>query len=843
MATDIERLVLQLSADIRGLERSMDRAAKKTNDSTRQIERRFDTMNTRVAAAGQAMGRALASSIAAIGLGLAVRETAEFADAWTTARNRLAAAGVALEDVAAVQNRLVALSVETRTGLEQTVDLYARLTRATAQLGTSQQDVERATRIVNQAFVAGGAAASEQRSAILQLGQALGSGVLQGDELRALRENAPLLAQAIAREFNTTIAGLKQLGEEGRLVNERVFQAILNSGEDIGRQFAVTVPTISQGLQQVGTSLTRYIGQLDRTIGGTQVFNDVMTLLRENLDNASAALERYNEAQADTPNARYDRVLQDSAALVGNWRDAEQATQEQAEAVENLSDAELELRREQRRTGEYQKQRHIERLREIYDETQAIRQNYLNLLRDAERRNLNPFDLRAQADVNEYNDAITEANRRLRELEEQLGHVARQPLSVFADEAAESVGDLGDVVAGTSRTVSGYETDLEKLNRTVREVTQAHSELAEAAASALFNSDRAIALDDGSDGAYQRIQEAATQLDLAIQKLSGSNASREIVDAVVQYARSTNDIRRAVEAIDLAGSAIAPQDVLLAMEELRKLSDDLTGQILEGEDRAVADFQRKMDQIEEARSAAIALGIEDLGAYERAAAAAHAELAEALSALYDVENPFADFDLDSLTQDLPEFEVIGEEFRRVMRDSVKQAMKEGIQTDDWGTAFRGILADAIVAGLDDALNRLGDFLADFFFGTNGQQGFLNFVASSFALGGGRATGGPIQPFTRYPVNEQGAGEVLFVGKTAGEMLNAQQFRDLVGAGRGGVTLHLDNRMIIQGDMADSTLAKARAERQRSELLLMQKLPGVIDGRVNESIVHRRIRRS
>ena len=45
-------------------------------------------------------------------------------------------------------------------------------------------------------FKAGGAAASEQAAGILQLSQALGSGLLQGDELRSLRENAPLLAQA-----------------------------------------------------------------------------------------------------------------------------------------------------------------------------------------------------------------------------------------------------------------------------------------------------------------------------------------------------------------------------------------------------------------------------------------------------------------------------------------------------------------------------------------------------------------------------------------------------------------------------------------------------------------------
>lgn len=115
----------------------------------------------------------------------------------------------------------------TRSGLSETADLYAKLLRSTAGVAKSELEVAKATEIVNKAFKAGGAAASEQAAGILQLAQGLGSGMLQGDELRSVRENAPLLAQAIADYFGTTIAGLKELGSEGQLTSDKIFQAIL----------------------------------------------------------------------------------------------------------------------------------------------------------------------------------------------------------------------------------------------------------------------------------------------------------------------------------------------------------------------------------------------------------------------------------------------------------------------------------------------------------------------------------------------------------------------------------------------------------------------------------------
>lgn len=213
---------------------------------------------------------------------LGVREIKEYADTWTRLGNQLAAAS----EISGIQARslkdLNVLANQSRSGIEETAGLYARMLRSTKGVAKSELEVAQATDTVNKAFKAGGAAASEQAAGIMQLGQALGSGFLQGDELRSLRENAPVIAQAIADEFGTTIAGLKELGAEGKLTSDRVFKAILNAQKNIDAAFGTTSSTISEGITRVKNAFIEYVGSSDQTLGATAVINKVLNMLADN---------------------------------------------------------------------------------------------------------------------------------------------------------------------------------------------------------------------------------------------------------------------------------------------------------------------------------------------------------------------------------------------------------------------------------------------------------------------------------------------------------------------------------------------------------------------------------
>lgn len=90
---------------------------------------------------------------------------------------------------------------------------------------------------MNKSFVVGGASIEEQKSAMLQLTQAMASGKLQGDELRSLAETSPALIQAIANKLGVSRGEVKKLGADGKITADIVKTAMLDASDTIDKQF------------------------------------------------------------------------------------------------------------------------------------------------------------------------------------------------------------------------------------------------------------------------------------------------------------------------------------------------------------------------------------------------------------------------------------------------------------------------------------------------------------------------------------------------------------------------------------------------------------------------------
>lgn len=224
------------------------------------------------------------SALQVLGIGVAANEMKNYADSWTRMGNKIAAASQSSGVQARSLIELRQGADNARSSLDEYVDLYARIMRNSKGVAKSEQEVADATNIVSKAFAVGGAAASEQAAGVLQLGQALGSGFLQGDELRSIRENAPVLAQAVADEFGTTIAGLKDLGAEGKLTSDRILKAILNARQQIEAQFNKTSLTIEQSLTLIKNAATQYVGSMDKAIGASRLVTTGIKAIADNFD-------------------------------------------------------------------------------------------------------------------------------------------------------------------------------------------------------------------------------------------------------------------------------------------------------------------------------------------------------------------------------------------------------------------------------------------------------------------------------------------------------------------------------------------------------------------------------
>lgn len=142
----------------------------------------------------------------------------------------------------------------------------SRLIARLRPMGMSMQTIETAFAGFNTATILAGATASESAGAFLQLSQALGSGVLRGQELNSILEQAPLIAQAIATEMGSTVGALKKFGEEGKITSEIVIAALgrveregAGQLEEALRGPAAAIKDFQNAVQDVQVALTQDI--------------------------------------------------------------------------------------------------------------------------------------------------------------------------------------------------------------------------------------------------------------------------------------------------------------------------------------------------------------------------------------------------------------------------------------------------------------------------------------------------------------------------------------------------------------------------------------------------------
>lgn len=253
----------------------MDSSFNRTSQSVNNTERSMQSLS-KVAAA--LTGYLSASMVAS------------YSEAWTELNNKLSNSVRASESLIDVTQRVFDISQATRSSLDATATLYARLERGTREYNTSAEDLAKLTSIINQGFIVSGATAQEAENAIIQLSQGIASGVLRGEEFNSVAEQGSRLMVALADSMGVGIGQLRKMAAEGKLTTDVVVKGLLSQGDAIGKEFAKTTRTMSQAFQEAGNNLTKFLGE-NTTIKSTiSAFSDAVITVSKNLDELSSVL-------------------------------------------------------------------------------------------------------------------------------------------------------------------------------------------------------------------------------------------------------------------------------------------------------------------------------------------------------------------------------------------------------------------------------------------------------------------------------------------------------------------------------------------------------------------------
>ncbi|HGO5397570.1 TPA: phage tail tape measure protein [Klebsiella oxytoca] len=297
MAT-LRELVIKISANSQSFQSEISRASrmgenyyktmqqggKQAAASSRETQKALASVTAQLNET-KAAAVSLAGSMAGV---FATSQLIQYADTWNMMNGRLKLASVSADDFADAQRNLYEISQRTGTSLEANTQLYSRVAQSMRDAGYASGDIARVTETVATSLKLSGAGIAETSSVITQLSQALGSGVLRGEEFNSIMENGGRLARLLADGLGTSIGGLRAMANAGQLTTDKLIPVLTNV-DILRKEFEQLAPTISGSTQKVENAFMAWVGGADKASGASAALAGGLDSLAENIDNVATA--------------------------------------------------------------------------------------------------------------------------------------------------------------------------------------------------------------------------------------------------------------------------------------------------------------------------------------------------------------------------------------------------------------------------------------------------------------------------------------------------------------------------------------------------------------------------
>ena len=268
MAGSLGHLNIQLELDQvkfqSGINNAQGRVKRFTDTTTKQLNNIERSMNS--------LNRVSANLFKAGIAGFGVSQLKGFADGYTEIQNKLRLVESASISSSKGLNNVFDIALKTNQSINATSGVYQRFAQNAETLKISQAQIASLTETVSKAVAVSGASAGAADAALTQFGQALGSGILRGDEFNSVMEQTPALAKAIAAGLGVTTGELRNMAKDGKLTMDVLVPALERAKESVDDQFNTRILTISAAFENLNTSTIKWIGELDKSTGASEAF-------------------------------------------------------------------------------------------------------------------------------------------------------------------------------------------------------------------------------------------------------------------------------------------------------------------------------------------------------------------------------------------------------------------------------------------------------------------------------------------------------------------------------------------------------------------------------------------
>ncbi|NBJ16631.1 MAG: tape measure protein [Dehalobacter sp. 4CP] len=231
---------------------------------------------------------------ATVGLAFGLNKIIDLSDSMTSTTARLNLMNDGLQTTAELQDEIFKAAQRSRSVYMDTAAAVSKLGILAKDAFSSNDEMIAFTELMNKNFVIGGSSIQEQTSAMYQLTQAMAAGKLQGDEFRSIMENAPLLAQAIAKYTGKSMGDLRQMSADGEITANIIKNAMFSAADETNAKFAKIPMTFAQVGTVIGNTLLQTFEPVIQGIGqGAQWIYDNWSTLEPIFWGLAAAVGAY----------------------------------------------------------------------------------------------------------------------------------------------------------------------------------------------------------------------------------------------------------------------------------------------------------------------------------------------------------------------------------------------------------------------------------------------------------------------------------------------------------------------------------------------------------------------
>ena len=217
-------------------------AAQKATTANRDHKKSTDEAKKSADQLTQSLKSLVASYISIQGLKKAV----DLSDSLVSMRARLDRMNDGLQTTQELETMIYQSAQRSRGSFTDTMGLVSQLGTMAGDAFNSSKEIVQFAEQLNKQLALSGASGSSAQAAILQLEQGLASGVLRGDELNSVMEQAPAIAKSIADYMQVSVGELREMGSQGQITADIVKNALFAAAKDTNAEFEKTPMTWAQ---------------------------------------------------------------------------------------------------------------------------------------------------------------------------------------------------------------------------------------------------------------------------------------------------------------------------------------------------------------------------------------------------------------------------------------------------------------------------------------------------------------------------------------------------------------------------------------------------------------------